>query len=256
MNKFIQFLFLFLFYFGCTNEPHKQFDNETAFRHIKEEIASNPGDPIVKAHLISQINLILNKDTSYYEESHLRDSLRKKYIYKESIKRLTNQLSLRSLNEFIIEDEIEVYKFRCSRAFSEEIIEITIADQDSFFSIKTQVYKSNDKCDHLTGLWKSFSVCYTVLMNEQRIISQNEWNVFKEFIDETNFWKMEMDDGRSGLDGSIWVIEASRKSGNRSKNEYQEYKLVHRWSPKENDNFRKIGLFLLKLSNKDFGEIY
>jgi hypothetical protein len=252
MYKFIRILFVAILLNSCSTEAEENFDYEVALLYIRDEISSNPGIPTIKADLLSKIDMILKEDTSYHLGSNLRDSLREKYIYEQEFKRLSNQLNLELLDEFTFEDDIEVYKFKYRRAFSDNIVAISIANQKPYFSIKTQVYQLNDKCEYEIGIGASIAGCYTILLNEQRRITEIDWNRFKELIKKASFWNLDSRDGRSGLDGSSWVVEGSKRSGNNK----QVYKMVYRWSPREEDKLKSIGLFLLEFSGKDFGEIY
>ena len=256
MNKINPFSIILIFSLSCSKSSQKNYDYKTALQHVKEEIKKRPGSVEVKAHLLSKIDLIINEDDHYNKTSLLRDSLRKKYTSEQINSKLINQLNFNTIEDFILQDRIEVYKFKYSRAFLDEKVEITIANQDSFYSLKTQIYKRNYDCNEWVRNGESFSDCYTILMNEQRIISQVEWNQFKALIENARFWEMEKEDGRQGFDGSVWLVEGSREGYLESNTPKQIYKLVYRWSPEDSDPFKSIGLYLLKFSGKDFGEIY
>lgn len=65
-------------------------------------------------------------------------------------------------------------------------------------------------------------------------------------IDEARFWELPATIEDMGLDGAQWIIEGLQ--GDR-------YHVVDRWSP-DNGPVRKIGLFLLDLSDLDVKEVY
>ena len=62
-------------------------------------------------------------------------------------------------------------------------------------------------------------------------------NGLKKRLDQIGFWSMPTDSADRGLDGADWVLEA-RLEG--------RYHVVDRWSPKDNDEYKKICIWLLR----------
>lgn len=258
MDKKILFSLILIIGLSCSNNSQNKFDYATALQHVKEDIEKSTLDSRAQAHLLSKIDLIIFEDSNYNKPVLLRDSLIQKYLSKEGKRPLINQLNINYLEDFTIQDRIEVYKFWYWRAFSQEIVEITIANQDSFCSLKTQIYRHDYNCEELDLIKEEGNrfACPKILINEQKIISMYEWNVFKSIIEKTSFWELQERDGRSGLDGSSWVIEGSKRHNTKADKPEQIYKAVYRWSPLDNDELKQIGTHLLKFSGKNYGKIY
>ena len=86
-----------------------------------------------------------------------------------------------------------------------------------------------------------------ITKNEIIIIEKEDVHEFLELLAQKNFWKLPSAREIFGLDGAEWIIEGLSNG---------KYHLVDRWSPEKEDSIRKIGLFLLHLSNLDIKEIY
>ena len=76
-------------------------------------------------------------------------------------------------------------------------------------------------------------------------LSHADWQSYLSLLDRTQFWHMPATDGRSGLDGSRWLLEGYREN----------YHAVSRWSPGDGD-FRSVCLAMLDLTGKRFEPIY
>lgn len=79
-------------------------------------------------------------------------------------------------------------------------------------------------------------------INETKELSTDEWKEFERLLTNCDYWKMfpTLHDQLPGLDGSRWIIEAHFED---------KYWIVDRWTP--NDNYKQVGLYLIKLSGLD-----
>jgi hypothetical protein len=151
---------------------------------------------------------------------------------------------LLALNEPIIfcSDSIEVYRFTWLRTFHNPIsIRIQKSDNKYFLILKM----TNGAGGYEPGI---------LIKNEEKEISESDWNQFKEKLNDLHFFKLithgKYFDNKDiiPIDGAEWILEARIPD---------KYKVTTRWCPKDN-NYSECCLFLLNLSgliiNKD--EIY
>jgi hypothetical protein len=79
-----------------------------------------------------------------------------------------------------------------------------------------------------------------LVVNEIKSLSATEWNEFESLLTKTNYCTMSPTQDFFGLDGAQWIIEA---------HSLHKYWLVDRRSPE--DNYKRAGLYLIKLSGLD-----
>ncbi len=80
-----------------------------------------------------------------------------------------------------------------------------------------------------------------------RALERHEWEHFQGLMAEAEFWSLPRTlEGIPGCDGATWHLEAATPDRQH---------VVDRWSPKH-DEFRQLGLYLLRLSKQDFEAIY
>lgn len=256
-------LFIIIFtLIGCTNNSsQKEFPWKEAVLDLQHEI-EKIDDEDAKKNLLWQTQKILNKDTSYRHklDPYTYDGLMSNIVVKEYLKHPLRQLNLTNLDEIDINDRIEAYKFRYWRAFSDEIVMITISKQLNGLSyLKSQVYKQDRNCNPIVGNKKVTGSCFEIKLNEAIQISDEKWNNFQTLIKQTKYWTQKEDISKPNeimLDGSEWIIEGTKSILNSENTETQIYKKVIRQSPNENSSIYKIGKYLLDQNEYDWGKLY
>ncbi len=86
-----------------------------------------------------------------------------------------------------------------------------------------------------------------LITNETRAITEEEREVFSQFLEQSCYWKLPTEDsGLAGADGAQWILEGVKEG---------RYHIVDRWSPKSG-NYREACLYLLKLAGIEADPIY
>ncbi|VAW14926.1 hypothetical protein MNBD_BACTEROID03-2132 [hydrothermal vent metagenome] len=71
---------------------------------------------------------------------------------------------------------------------------------------------------------------YSMLTSDyEKELSEKKWNEFKELTEKLNFWSMKVNDEKTGLDGTSWILEGKMPNANNCTN--RDYHLVGRWEP-------------------------
>lgn len=129
---------------------------------------------------------------------------------------------------------IEVYRFTWVRSFAYPVCLRLQKQDDSIFLFS----KINDGYAYTRG---------KVIVNEKKDITRKEWNTFKSFLKEMNYWKLDEDAvGPGWTDASSWILEGV--SG-------KKYHWVSRDDPDHLNrypNFTKTCKYLMSLSGIDF----
>lgn len=261
MKKVFHIIIL-LAIFGCKERSNQvEFSYKEALFNLQAEIKKME-DGAMKNSLLWQTERIINQDTFYKHKlgSNEYDSLMYKIVWDEYLKYPLRQLELTYLNSVEASDRIEAYKFIYSRAFSDEIIIITISKQfNGLAFLKSQVFKQNRNCNPIVGSKKVDGSCFDIKLNETKMISQNEWTNFQSLIIQTNYWELEEDISNKDdvmLDGSDWIIEGTKPIIDSLNVKSQLHKKVLRWSPKEESPIHSIGKYLLDQNEYEWGKIY
>jgi hypothetical protein len=109
-----------------------------------------------------------------------------------------------------------------SRAIGYQIIKDTVTLQNGKVEVFTKV-KADRRAD--------------IIYDSTKTLSQEDWNHFKELLDNANFWTLLPWQWGGAADGAVWMFEANTKQG---------YKYVGRQSP--GGKIKDIGVFLINLS--------
>jgi hypothetical protein len=80
----------------------------------------------------------------------------------------------------------------------------------------------------------------TVVRRQSLTLTSQEWSRFNDALNSARFWTAPTTVEHSGLDSAEWVIEGRRQN---------TYHVIDRWSPKPDDDFYKIGLLFLELTD-------
>lgn len=255
----LKYTIIALFLLSCSENPkQKEFSYEDAIRELQNEILKME-DGEMKHSLLWKIERILKKDTLFKHKLDLNtyDSLKHFIVWDEYMKFPKRQLNLDNLELLTIADRMEVYKFKYTRAFSDDIIELCISKQEvGKVTIMWKIFSRDRNCNPFVGVKSIDGSCFTVKLNEAKHLQNKNWNTFISLIDSTNFWNLPPEINNEGLDGSGWTIEGSKTIRDSSGNSKQIYKSVYRWSPDSKDPIYKIGKRLLETHEYDWGEIY
>ncbi len=255
--KYVHCLTVFLLLIGCSEKPkHSDFSYQEAIALFQNEIKKMEDGPM-KNVLLWNTERILDQDTLYEKKlgSSMYDSLMSSINDYNARKHFKRQLHLDQLEQLTIADRMEVYKFHYSRAFSRDLVIVTVSKQEGGQgTITWQVLEVHINSDHNAILSDRFSL--SVKLNESRPVSDREWNTLVKLIDETKFWELPSKVGNYGLDGSSWVVEGSKRLNDSSMVMRQIYHSVDRWTPEEGTPIYKIGRYLLSTKDYDWGKIY
>ena len=85
-----------------------------------------------------------------------------------------------------------------------------------------------------------------VLRRNEKVLSHAEFDELRRAFSEARFGSMPTSEGRLGLDGAEWILEAFDENG---------YHIVVRWSP-DDGPVRDIGNLFLALTGWKFDEMY
>lgn len=244
---------------GCTDEKnHVEFSYEEAITDLQREI-DKMSDGAMKNNLLWKIERILNQDTLYKDklDTRIYDSLLYSIVWSEYKKYPNRQMNLDELNLISTADRIEAYKFSYTRAFSDEVVEISISNQaNGVITLISKVYRQDRNCNPIIGGREVDGSCFEIKLNESKHLNKKEWANFKDILDQSQFWSLPLKVDKEGLDGSNWNLEGTRTIKDSLGNIEQEYKNVYTWTPDEETPIYRIGKYLLDMKEYDWGEIY
>jgi hypothetical protein len=88
-----------------------------------------------------------------------------------------------------------------------------------------------------------------LIINKQKEINKLTWDEFQKRLNEIEFWKMDTNEEKFGLDGSQWILEGKN---------LKHYHIVDRWTPSENSKYYQCCDFLIGLTDLEIkdGEKY
>lgn len=130
----------------------------------------------------------------------------------------------------------EAYRFLWLRSFHHPIFVRIERNQDKYNLVAKEY---DGKADIKPG---------KLLRTDEKSISKEEWCEFIELLEKSDFWNIkarEYSDIINGFDGAQWILEAAKED---------RYHAIDAWSP-EDENFREVCMFLLKLSGRNIDEI-
>ena len=243
---------------GCSEKPQKPaFSYEKAIVLFQNEIKKMEDGP-EKNILLWHSERILERDTLYKQKlaSSAYDSMMFDLRY-DFFKDAKRQLYLDRLESLTVDDGIEAYRFHYTRAFSSDIVIITVSKQQGGQNtIAWQVVRMDPNYNPLINKMAPDGSDFRVKLNESRHISNEEWLAFIQIINETHYWDLPSEDDTPGLDGSDWTVEGSRSVKDNSGKSHQIFKSVHRWAPDRGTSIYMIGKYLLNTHDFHWGEIY
>lgn len=153
-------------------------------------------------------------------------------VYDESTAKVYS-LYLRAMKEPLLfnkKTNKEVYRFLWIRSFHSPVV-IRIEKINSKYQLYWKVFNRHE--------WK-------IKSQNQKHLTEKEWNNFIQLTKKTNFWKMSLGKHRSGWDGSEWVLEGVNNS---------DYHVVTIFTPSKNEFYKTcnylISLTNLKISKKE-----
>jgi hypothetical protein len=79
-----------------------------------------------------------------------------------------------------------------------------------------------------------------LIIDKQKTIDQNTWDVFKMLLDQINFWRLNTTEEVMGTDGAEWIIEGKKS---------QQYQVVDRWTPNHDSRYYKCCDYLIRLTD-------
>lgn len=89
---------------------------------------------------------------------------------------------------------------------------------------------------HVAQLRRTGAQTFEVAGSGERLLTREQWSDLRAAVQQSGFWHMPRSDDRFGFDGAVWILEGVQ--GFR-------YHVVYRWTPDENEPFRKACLELL-----------
>jgi hypothetical protein len=129
---------------------------------------------------------------------------------------------------------VEAYRFLWLRSFHPKVaIRLWACGKDHCISVKQLGQLVPSPADG------GYMFDDTLTVNENRALSEDEWNRFKELIEKADFWRMpSRNEGPLAYDGAWWVMEGYRNWG---------YHVVDRQSP-DNGAYYEACVYLIKIS--------
>jgi len=85
-----------------------------------------------------------------------------------------------------------------------------------------------------------------LVRNDVFEFSQKDWCEMMTLLKKADYWQQPTNIDHRGYDGAEWVLEAVKEN---------RYHIVDRWSPREGDDYREVGLFLLRHGYVDLNDI-
>jgi hypothetical protein len=158
------------------------------------------------------------RDTSYAEHASFVDAW-----YSENLFAMKEPLL------YVDTSKDEIYRFTWLRTFNHPIA-IRIEKHDTTYLLYWKL------CDGAGGYKPG-----TLTINKSKVISRSQWNNFKNFIGEIDFWNMATNDpSDGGLDGAQWILEGKSP---------EQYHVVDRWCPKSESLYYQCCNFLINLTD-------
>ena len=151
------------------------------------------------------------------------------------IKGISNMLSkLNEPNLFVQNNDRKIFRFLLFRTFEPKNILIRFENNADTIQIFCKVFK-----------WQEDSEKYKILVDKNINLTLKEWNEFNNMLEKLDYWNMKNYPYEIGFDGSDWLLE-----GRYGVN----YNFVSKWSPKDDDYYHKVCLYLLNLTDIDINE--
>jgi len=153
--------------------------------------------------------------------------------------------------------EKDVYRFTWLRSFNIPVT-ITIEKEQNAVTITTKALKknidlpSNATYENVNGkeVKMPLDLNAAFVINKKKTLSEKDFLEFKKLIDSLNLYSypsFPYSPCLVGTDGAEWIFEAQNKEG---------YFYMVRWSPEKETALRKVGEFLIKLSDAKDEKIY
>lgn len=135
-----------------------------------------------------------------------------------------------ALKEPVLKDyqgDKEIYRFTWLRSFNHPVA-IRLEKQSNIVRIFSKV------CGGAGGYEPG-----KVIFDTTFLLTQKEVDGFNERLEAAKYWSMQTENNVMGNDGSEWILEVFKNGF---------YHMVVRWSPFDEIAFRKIGEYLLSIS--------
>ncbi len=247
MKYFFLFTAILLALGSCNHD--EEFKTSSKLKQLRDSISED-------SYRYNQVkiqdvleNILTRQDDPFAERKTIYDSFYTPLFYK---------LNLKTVKEYSKNKNLEVYQFRYWRAFNPEYCLFTIIHDSMQTKLFTHVIWPHKKCRKIINKPMHRILddsCIIITKNKETLVDDDHWYEFLDLIDDNEFWSLRKKDNRLGLDGSGWTIEGLRSDFSRGNN-YQNYHLIERWTPKKEHGARKIGEYLIKLSGENIGKVY
>jgi len=114
----------------------------------------------------------------------------------------------------------EAYRFKYDKSFCDKLIDMTIGRRNDSIILDTYLYQYN------YNFGMKNAEC-RIIQHSIKSVKQNMWDMLEEGIFHTDFWGLEVSNGKSGVDGSKLQITGYLASVNGFQG---KYKKIYRWS--------------------------
>ena len=129
--------------------------------------------------------------------------------------------------------DIEIFRFTLLRTWGRPLA-IRIQKEEDLISLTLKV--TDGHAGYNPG---------KLLSNKTIQLHSDQWDSFKEKIDEISFWSLPFQDKNRGDDGSEWILEGAYKA---------KYQVTTRWDADETD-YGKCCKYLLQLMKIDINNL-
>jgi hypothetical protein len=153
-------------------------------------------------------------DTSYLQESY--NELEGLLKYKDEM--LASHICEEpdALNRFNYK---EAYRFSYGASFCDTVVNLTIGKYSDSTILELYLYEYNEKQTECR-----------IIKHSRTLVSNDVWEVLINGVRQADFWGLDEENGRHGVDGSGLTVTGYQKPINAFKG---RYKKVYRWSAEE-----------------------
>ncbi|MFN8437810.1 MAG: hypothetical protein U0V72_09230 [Cytophagales bacterium] len=209
-------LILLTFIFGCkenTNKTNHTRDRDSIMTKYFQTLDSLPYSDTLDLNL-KLLKAYHNNDTGYLKKQYFKKAELLKY--RKKLKELPACEEPIPINKLNFE---ESYRFNYGAAFCDKVVTITIGKFKNEITLDFYLYQVNNEQT------KCKTIRHTIKQVDNKV-----WEELKKGIAVSDFWGLEEDNGRYGLDGSsLCVIGYERPI-----NDFEvRYKMIYRWAAED-----------------------
>jgi hypothetical protein len=139
-------------------------------------------------------------------------------------------MALKEPKIYNLDTTLEIYRFTWLRTFHKPVA-IRIENNNNKYKLFLKI--SDGAGGYSPG---------KLIVNENKILTYDEWNIFKDMLSKINFWQLVPETLENmGNDGAGWILEGKTKD---------KYNFMTIWNPNEkhHQDFRECCEYLINLS--------